>query len=89
MVRRSFSAATLIALAASWTPALGHVAPFSGPDPAPLPVRFLISIALMAVAGAVIVWQGAAVAREALAHSDLQRQLSPKHPGPRHHDGAP
>ena len=52
------------ALAASCTPALAHVAPWSSPDPPPLPVQLLIGIALMAVAGAVILWQGAALARE-------------------------
>ena len=66
MMKRTISA--FAALAASCTPALAHVAPWSGPDPPPLAVQFLISIALMAVAGAVIVWQGAALAREALAH---------------------
>ena len=64
MVRRSSSAATLIALAMSCTPALAHVAPFSSPDPPPPPVQFLISIALMVIAGAVIVWEGVALAYE-------------------------
>ncbi len=52
------------ALAASCTPALAHVAPWSSPDPPPLPVQFLVGIALMVAAGAVILWQGAALARE-------------------------
>jgi hypothetical protein len=59
----------LTVLAASCTPALAHVAPWSSPDPPPLPVQFLIGIALMAGAGAVIVWHGAALAREALARA--------------------
>lgn len=66
MARTSSSAATLIALAASSTPALAHVAPWSSPDPPPLDVQFLVAIALMAVAGAAFVWQGAAVAYESL-----------------------
>ena len=53
MMKRTISA--FAALAASCTPALAHVAPWSSPDPPPLPLQFLISIALMAVAGAVIV----------------------------------
>ena len=61
MKRTAFA---LAALAASCTPALAHVAPWSSPDPPPLPVQFLVGIALMAVAGAVILWQGAALARE-------------------------
>ena len=56
------AASAFAALAASCTPALAHVAPWSSPDPPP-PVQFLIGIALMAVAGAVILWQGAALAR--------------------------
>ena len=47
MKRTAFA---LAALAASCTPALAHVAPWSSPDPPP-PVQFLIGIALMAVAG--------------------------------------
>jgi len=57
------AASAFAALAASCTPALAHVAPWSSPDPPPPPVQFLIGIALMAVAGAVILWQGAALAR--------------------------
>ena len=62
MVSVSLSAATLFALAAYSEPALAHVAPWSSPDPPPLPAQFLVGIALMAVAGAVFVWQGAALA---------------------------
>jgi hypothetical protein len=62
-MQRAASAAAFAALAASCTPALAHVAPWSSPDPLPLPVQFLIGIAPMAVAGAVILWQGAALAR--------------------------
>ena len=51
------------ALAASCTPALARVAPWSSPDPPPPAGQFLIGIALMAVAGAVVLWQGAALAR--------------------------
>ena len=58
MMKRAFAA-----LAASCTPALAHVAPWSSPDAPPPPVQFLIGIALMTVAGAVILWQGAALAR--------------------------
>lgn len=67
MVRASSWAAALIATAASCAPALAHVAPWTNTDPPPPPVQFLIGVALMAVAGAVIVWQGSALAREALA----------------------
>lgn len=74
MLRRPLSAATLIALAASSAPALAHVAPFSSPDPAPPPVQFVLGVALMAVAGAAIVWQGAALAREALARGQERRR---------------
>ena len=74
MIRRSLSAATFIALATSCTPALAHVAPFASPAPPPPPVRFLISIALIAIAGAVIVWQGAVLAREALAQQRKRRR---------------
>jgi hypothetical protein len=73
MARTPLSAATLIALAASYTPALAHVAPWSSPDAPPLPVQFLVGIALMAVAGAVLVWEGAALAREALAREPKRR----------------
>ena len=73
MARTRLSAAMLIVLAASYTPALAHVAPWSSPDPPPLPVQFLISIALMAVAGAVIAWESAALAREALAREPKRR----------------
>ncbi len=62
-MKRTASASAFAALAASCTPALAHVAPWSSPDPSPPPVQFLIGIALMAVAGAVILWQGAALAR--------------------------
>jgi hypothetical protein len=62
MMKRT--AAAFAALAASCTPALAHVAPWSSAEPAPLAVRFLAGVALMAVAGAVVVWQGAALARE-------------------------
>ena len=83
MMKRTASAAT--ALAASCTPALAHVAPWSSPDPPPLPVQFLISIALMAVAGAVILWQGAALAREALARVRERRRFgAQRHPGVQH-----
>ena len=61
MKRTAFA---LAALAASCTPALAHVAPWSSPDPPPLAVQFLVGIALMAVAGAVVLWQCAALARE-------------------------
>ena len=57
------AASAFAALAAFCTPALAHVAPWSSPGPPPLPVQFLIGIALMAVAGAVILWQGTALAR--------------------------
>src|SRR5215210_6636225 len=57
------AASAFAALAASCTPTLAHVAPWSSPDPPPLPVQFLIGIALMAVAGAVILRQGASLAR--------------------------
>ncbi len=57
------AASAFAALAASCPPALAHVAPWSSPDPPPPSVQFLIGIALMAVAGAVILWQGAALAR--------------------------
>jgi hypothetical protein len=74
MPRKSLSAATLIAVAASFTPALADVAPWSSADAPPPPVQFLVSIALMAVAGAVIVWEGLALAlerkrRRAVQHS--------------------
>ena len=68
------AASAFAALAASCTPALAHVAPWSGPDPPPLAVQLLIGIALMAVAGAVIAWQGAALAREARARAALARE---------------
>ena len=71
MMKRTVSA--FAALAASCTPALAHVAPWSSPDPPPPPVQFLIGIALMAVAGAVILWQGAALARAALARGRERR----------------
>jgi hypothetical protein len=58
------AAFALIALAAYCTPALAHVAPWSNPDPPPLAVQFLASIALMVVAGAFIVWESVALARE-------------------------
>ena len=74
MMKRTVSA--LAALAASCTPALAHVAPWSSPDPPPLAVQFLIGTALMAVAGAVILWQGAALAREALARERRRRRAS-------------
>ncbi len=73
--RTMMERAAFAALATSCTPALAHVAPWSGPDPPP-PVQFLISIALMAVCGAVIVWQGAALAREALARERERRRAS-------------
>ena len=62
MMKRT--AAAFAAIAASCTPAVAHVAPWSSPDPPPLAVQFLVGIALMAAAGAVILWQGAALARE-------------------------
>ena len=71
-MKRTISA--FAALAASCTPALAHVAPLSSLDPPPLAVQFLISIALMAVASAVIVWQGAALVREALARERKRRR---------------
>jgi xanthosine utilization system XapX-like protein len=77
MIRRSLSAATFIALATSWTPALAHLAPFASPAPPPPPVRFLIGLALIAIAGAVIAWQGAALAREALAHERKRHHARP------------
>jgi len=67
------AASAFAALAASCTPALAHVAPWSSPDPPP-PVQFLIGIALMAVAGAVILRQGAALARAALARGRERRR---------------
>ena len=73
MKRTAFAFA---ALAVSCTPALAHVAPWSSPDPPPLAVQFLIGTALMAVAGAVILWQGAALAREALARERRRRRAS-------------
>src|SRR5215207_552432 len=86
MKRTAFA---LAALAASCTPALAHVAPWSSPDPPPLPVQFLIGIALMAVAGAVILWHGAALAREARARQRERRRfpvvriaLTPRQPAP-------
>ena len=74
MMKRTVSA--LAALAASCTPALAHVAPWSSPDPPPLPVQFLVGIALMAVAAAVILWQAAALVREALARERKRRRAS-------------
>jgi hypothetical protein len=74
MMERTVSA--LAALAASCTPALAHVAPWSSPDPPPLAVQFLVGIALMAVAGAVVLWHGAALAREALASERKRRRAS-------------
>ncbi len=71
------TASALVALAASSTPALAHVAPWSSPEPPPPPVQFLIAVALMAVAGAVIAWQGAALAREALARGRERRRARP------------
>jgi len=71
MMERAASA--FAALAASCAPALAHVAPWSSPGAPPLPVQFLISIALMAVAGAVIAWESAALAREALAREPKRR----------------
>ncbi len=68
------AASAFAALAASCTPALAHVAPWSSPDPPPLPVQFLIGIALITVAGAVILWQGAALARAALARRRERRR---------------
>ncbi len=76
MTRKSLSAATLTILAASRTPALAHVAPFSSPDAAPPPVQFLVGIALMAAAGAVIVWQGAALAYVWLAQGRERRRTA-------------
>ncbi len=73
MVRTSLSAATLIALAESGTRAMAHVAPWSNPDPPLLPVQFLIGITLMAIAGAIIVWQALILAREALERADPVR----------------
>ena len=70
------TALAFAALAASCTPALAHVAPWSSPDPPPLPVQLLISIPLMAVAGAVILGQGAALARGALARERKRRRAS-------------
>ena len=64
MFNKLLSAAMLIVQAASCAPALAHAAPFSSQDPPPLPAQFLIGIALMAAAGAVIVWQVAALAHE-------------------------
>ena len=74
MMKRT--AAAFAALAASCTPALAHVAPWSSPDPPPLAVQFLVGIALMAVAGAVVLWQGGALAREALAGKGKRRRAS-------------
>jgi len=74
------AASAFAALAASCTPALAHVAPWSSPDPPPLPVQFLIGIALMAVAGAVIVWYGAALAREALARAGAPPRTPSREP---------
>ena len=68
------AASAFAALAASCTPTLAHVAPWSSPVPPPAPVLFLIGIALMAVAGAVILWQGAALARAALARGRERRR---------------
>ena len=68
------AASAFAALAASCTPTLAHVAPWSSPDPPPPPVQFLIGIALMAVAGAVILWQGTALARAALARGRERRR---------------
>ena len=64
MLSKPLSAAMLIAHAASCAPALAHVAPWSSPEPPPLPAQFLVGIALMAAAGAVVVRQVAALARE-------------------------
>ena len=74
MTHKTLSAATLMALAAPSAPALAHVAPWSSPDLPPLAVQFLISTALMAVTGAVILWQGAALAYEALAREPKRRR---------------
>jgi hypothetical protein len=78
------AASAFAALAASCTPALAHVAPWSSPDPPPLPVQFLIGIALMAVAGAVILWQGAALARgrERRRFPVMRIALTPRWPAP-------
>ena len=57
-MRRAASAFTN--LAAYCTPALAH----ANPVPPPLANQFLISIALMAIASAVIACEGAALARE-------------------------
>jgi hypothetical protein len=71
------TASAFAALAASSAPALAHVAPWTSPDPPPLPVQFLISVALMALAGAIIAWQGAALACEALARGRERRRARP------------
>ena len=78
------AASAFAALAASCTPALAHVAPWSSPDPPPPPVQFLIGIALMAVAGAVILWQGAALARgrERRRFPVMRIALTPRWPAP-------
>ena len=68
------AASAFAALAASCTPALAYVAPWSSPDPPPLAVQFLVGIALMAVAAAVIAWQGVALARRALVRGALARE---------------
>ena len=73
MKRTAFA---LAVLAAACTPALAHVAPWSSPDPPPLAVQFLVGIALMAVAGAMIVWQGAALVSVALARGRKRRRAS-------------
>jgi len=77
MKRTAFAFA---AMAASCTPALAHVAPWSSPDPPPLPVQFLVGIALMAVAGAVILWQGAALARERRCSPVVRTALTARQP---------
>ena len=87
MMKRTVSA--FAALAASCTPALAHVAPWSSPDPPPLPVQFLVGIALMAVAGAVILWQGAALARRALLRSALARERERRRANPDRHRESP
>ena len=87
MMRRAASA--FAALAASCTLALAHVAPWSSPDPPPLPVQFLVGIALMAVAAGVIAWQGAALARRALLRSALARERERRRANPDRHRESP